>query len=55
VTHRLRERAWEVVQKCDSTYGKFSYWKPLDADDHEDLGLYLKPRVNLRDTGAHGD
>lgn len=56
VTHRLRERAWEVAQKCDSTYGKFSYWKPLDGDELGDGPyLYLKPRVNLRDTGAHGD
>lgn len=55
VLHRLRERSWEVAQKCDSTYGKFSYWKPFDQDNHEDLDLYLKPRVNLRDSGMHSD
>lgn len=51
VTHRLRDRGWEVAQKCDSTYGKFSYWAPLDRDEWLPMGpyLYLKPRVNIRD------
>lgn len=43
--HRLREGGWEVAQKCDSKYGRFSYWKHADLAD----GVYLKPRVNLRD------
>lgn len=33
-----------MVQGCDSTYGAFSYWNLLDQD-----GVYLKPRVNVRD------
>lgn len=47
----LRGAGWEVAQKCDSTYGKFSYWTPLDREDWLGDGpfIYLKPRVNLRD------
>lgn len=45
--HRLRERGWEPVQRCESKYGRFGYWQPLDPDVPP--GLYLKPRVNLRD------
>jgi hypothetical protein len=50
-THRLRESGWEVAQRCDSTYGRFSYWKPLEADQWLPDGpfMYLKPRINLRD------
>lgn len=33
----------ELVQRCESTYGKFSYWRVAGS------GLLLKPRVNLRD------
>lgn len=33
------------VQRCESTYGVFSYWLPKDTDSL----VYLKPRVNLRD------
>jgi len=57
VVVRLRERGWEVAQKCDSTYGRFSYWSPLDAEDWLGDGarLYLKPRVNTRDMEAVGE
>jgi len=34
------------AQRCDSTYGRFSYWTRLDQSD---AVPYLKPRVNLRD------
>lgn len=34
------------AQRCDSTYGRFSYWTALDQDK---AVPYLKPRVNLRD------
>lgn len=49
--HRLRMRGWEAAQRCSSTYGRFSYWKPTDPDTWVGDGphLYLKPRVNLRD------
>jgi hypothetical protein len=56
VVVRLRERGWEVAQKCDSTYGRFSYWSPVDREEWLPDGpyLYLKPRVNTRDmNGGH--
>lgn len=33
-------------QTCESKYGQFSYWLPFSADKL----LFLKPRINLRDT-----
>lgn len=40
----LLRNDWEPALKCQSTYGRFSYFS------HPDLsGWYLKPRVNLRD------
>lgn len=45
-TTSLREAGWESVQRCESTYGRFAYWSPLHD---ETPGVYLKPRVNLRD------
>lgn len=50
-THRLREAEWEVAQKCESAYGRFSYWQPTDSMKWLPDGpiMYLKPRVNLRD------
>jgi hypothetical protein len=40
----------EEAQRCDSTYGRFSYWADLDAAHPPmDEVRYLKPRVNLRD------
>lgn len=36
------------AQRCDSTYGRFSYWTTVDQ---QDAVPYLKPRVNLRDNG----
>lgn len=41
----LQRNGYEPVQKCDSTYGRFSYWRPEEGT----RGVYLKPRVNLRD------
>lgn len=35
----------EPVQTCVSTYGQFSYWNIMGRS-----GVYLKPRVNLRDS-----
>lgn len=46
---RLRTAGWECWQRCDSSYGKFSYW----GNEDEPLGWLLKPRVNLRD-GSSG-
>ena len=40
----LIREGWECAQKCDSTYGRLSYW---NYDPFE--GWFLKPRVNLRD------
>lgn len=44
----LRDNGYEAVQLCDSTYGRFSYWAP--AEGVSGPAVYLKPRVNLRDT-----
>lgn len=44
--HALRTAGWEEVQRGDSAYGRFSYW---DNPDERYEGVYLKPRVNLRD------
>lgn len=50
VCHRLRQQGWESPQRCESSYGRFSYWTPVDRAKYEDLPfMYLKPRVNLRD------
>lgn len=39
----LKGVGYELLQRCDSTYGRFSYWsKPK-------LPCPIKPRVNLRD------
>ena len=35
-------------QRCESTYGRFSYWRPSERNDL--FVSYLKPRVNLRDS-----
>lgn len=40
-----------MAQRCDSTYGRFSYWTALDRADRVP---YLKPRVNLRDAQESG-
>ena len=42
----LQREGWECAQKCDSSYGLFSYWM-LNPDEED--GWFLKPRVNLRD------
>lgn len=44
----LGKNGYEAAQRCESTYGKFSYWYPLDLNDTEPATA-LKPRVNLRD------
>lgn len=50
VCHRLRTKGWEAAQRCESTYGKFSYWSPLEDEKYPDRPpVYLKPRVNTRD------
>ncbi len=49
---RLRTAGWEAAQRCESTYGRFSYWTPLNPKEWFDdalRDLYLKPRVNVRD------
>ena len=45
--HTLKTNAYQLVQACESTYGRFSYWQPAEAEERPDW--YLKPRVNLRD------
>lgn len=42
----LSEMGLFEAQRCDSTYGRFSYWTNLDQSEKVP---YLKPRVNLRD------
>jgi hypothetical protein len=44
----LRGHGWEVWQKCDSSYGRFSYWGHPDQGS----GWLVKPRLNLRDRSA---
>lgn len=34
-----------LAQECESTYGRFSYWRNAEEID----GFFIKPRVNLRD------
>lgn len=40
------ELRYTEAQRCDSTYGRFSYWTPGGLPE---LVPYVKPRVNLRD------
>lgn len=42
----LADNGYEAAQLCQSTYGRFSYWAP---EESAGAGVYLKPRVNLRD------
>jgi hypothetical protein len=42
----LRKSGWELLQRCDSGYGRFSYWHRPDGESDD---WYLKPRLNLRD------
>lgn len=43
----LQEGGFELAQRCDSTYGRFSYWINVGRVNRVP---YLKPRVNLRDS-----
>lgn len=44
----LEGEGYFLAQQCDSTYGRFSYWTPVNSPM---LSVpYLKPRVNLRDS-----
>jgi hypothetical protein len=47
---RLRAVGCVPALYCSSTYGKFSYWHVPDDKGGSDMRLYLKPRVNLRDS-----
>lgn len=52
VVRMMSEGDWVPAQRCESTYGRFSYWrKPeiLPIDDAMHDAPYIKPRVNLRD------
>lgn len=44
----LRDNGYECAQRCQSTYGRFGYWYPMEMGD-DDIVTALKPRVNLRD------
>ena len=44
----LARNGYALAQRCDSTYGRFSYWRL----DEEEYTVFLKPRVNLRDAGG---
>lgn len=48
---RLCESPWlDLSQRCQSTYGTFSYWLPVgEAFNEIGARVYLKPRVNMRD------
>lgn len=47
----LRKDGWELAQRCDSSYGKFSYY----TNEYSLTGWFLKPRVNLRDAVKSDD
>jgi hypothetical protein len=51
----LRAHDYEMVQGCTSSYGRFSYWQPINGSlDAVSPTWYLKPRINLRDGSAAG-
>jgi hypothetical protein len=50
--HTLARNNYEMLQRCESTYGRFSYWL---TDEVTDQGLLLKPRINLRDQEKQDD
>lgn len=41
-------RESEMVQRCESTYGLFSYWKVPGF--YNEYQMYVKPRLNMRDS-----
>jgi hypothetical protein len=45
----LRGNGWEQALRCDSEYGRFSYFKDRKSEDRAESLWYLKPRLNLRD------
>lgn len=47
----LADNGYECAQRCESSYGRFGYWYPIDIQDNEQH-VALKPRVNLRDVSA---
>lgn len=49
ISEALHNMRWQCAQTCESTYGRFSYWR-LPADSLEwPTFAFVKPRVNLRD------
>lgn len=45
--------ALALAQSCKSTYGAFSYWRmEKEGTPTCEFPLYIKPRVNLRDSGG---
>jgi hypothetical protein len=50
----LKNGGYEVVQRCRSSYGSFSYWQPFLGEETAPE-WYLKPRLNRRDTEALRD
>lgn len=58
--HALRSAGYESIQRCRSSYGRFSYWMQQDPDYWKNGGSashpawLLKPRVNLRDAKKVG-
>lgn len=46
VMDKIDDAGHTMVQECKSTYGQFAYWN-IEGPDVS--GIYLKPRVNLRD------
>jgi hypothetical protein len=48
---QLLRAGWERWQRCNSSYGRFSYYGNSDLS----LGWLLKPRLNLRDESVAED
>lgn len=49
----LRTDGWELLQRCDAAYGRFSYWH--NPDSAHPAEWLLKPRVNLRDLAVRDE
>lgn len=50
----LQDNGYECAQRCESSYGRFGYWYPLELE-HTAVATALKPRVNLRDAEGDGE
>lgn len=45
----LNDAGYALAQECNSTYGRFGYWRMVGTPQ----AFYLKPRINTRDSIMH--